>query len=92
MKVINIQEAKTHLSRLVEEALAGEGIVVAKAGKPLVQLVPVGGGGLPRPLGLLAGQVTEAADCWDDDPEVSRWFYPTDHEDEGLSVAEDGPQ
>jgi len=50
MKVVNIQEAKTHLSRLVEEAVRGEGIVVAKAGKPLVQLVPVSGAGSPRPL------------------------------------------
>ena len=56
MKVVNIQEAKTHLSRLVEEAVAGQGIVVAKAGKPMVQLVPVGGAGTIRPLGLLAAR------------------------------------
>ena len=40
-KTFNVHEAKTHLSRLLEEALAGEDIVIAKAGKPKVRLVPV---------------------------------------------------
>ena len=40
-KTVNIHEAKTHLSRLLEEAVAGEDIVIAKAGKPKVRLVPV---------------------------------------------------
>jgi prevent-host-death family protein len=40
-KTVNIHEAKTHLSRLLEEAVAGEEIVIAKAGKPKVRLVPV---------------------------------------------------
>ncbi|MND34536.1 hypothetical protein D3C80_251550 [compost metagenome] len=39
MKTVNIHEAKTHLSRLVEEAANGEGIVIAKAGKPMVKVV-----------------------------------------------------
>ena len=41
MKTINLHAAKTHLSRLVDEALDGEEIVIAKAGKPMVRLVPV---------------------------------------------------
>jgi len=40
MKVTNIHEAKTHLSRLVERAVAGEEVIIAKAGKPVVRLVP----------------------------------------------------
>jgi prevent-host-death family protein len=40
-KTVNIHEAKTHLSRLLEEAVAGEDIVIAKAGTPKVRLVPV---------------------------------------------------
>ena len=40
-KTVNVHEAKTHLSRLVEEAVNGEDIVIAKAGKPKVRLVPV---------------------------------------------------
>jgi len=39
VKTVNIQAAKTHLSRLVEEAAAGEEIVLAKAGKPIARLV-----------------------------------------------------
>jgi prevent-host-death family protein len=40
-KTLNIYEAKTHLSALVEEAARGEEIVIAKAGKPLAKLVPL---------------------------------------------------
>lgn len=40
-KTVNVHEAKTHLSRLVEEAVNGADIVIAKAGKPKVRLVPV---------------------------------------------------
>ncbi len=75
MQVINIHQAKTHLSKLIEQAVAGEGIVVAKAGKPMVQLVPVGQPGAARPLGLLAGQAKEAPDCWEEDGQVIEWFY-----------------
>ena len=41
MKQVNLHAAKTHLSRLVDEAVDGEDIVIAKAGKPMVRLVPV---------------------------------------------------
>ena len=41
MKTVNLHAAKTHLSRLVDEAAAGEEIVIAKAGKPMVRLVPL---------------------------------------------------
>ena len=41
MRRINIHEAKTHLSRLVEEAARGEAFVIAKAGKPMVKVVPL---------------------------------------------------
>ena len=40
MKVTNIHEAKTHLSKLVERAAAGEEIIIGKAGKPVARLVP----------------------------------------------------
>ena len=43
MKQVNIHEAKTHLSRLVEEAARGEAFVIAKAGKPLVKVVAARG-------------------------------------------------
>lgn len=41
MRKVNIHEAKTHLSRLVEEAAKGEPFVIAKAGKPMVKVVPL---------------------------------------------------
>lgn len=42
MPTVNIHEAKTHLSRLVERAARGETFVIAKAGRPMVKLVPIG--------------------------------------------------
>lgn len=52
---VSLYEAKTHLSRLVDEAANGETIVIAKAGKPMARLVPLSGGRkLPRRLGQLA--------------------------------------
>ena len=41
MRSVNIHEAKTHLSRLVEEAVRGEAFIIAKAGKPMVKVVPL---------------------------------------------------
>jgi prevent-host-death family protein len=41
MDIVNIHEAKTHLSRLVEKAAKGEAFIIAKAGKPMVKVVPL---------------------------------------------------
>jgi len=41
MRVVNVHQAKTHLSRLIDDAHAGETIVLAKAGKPWVRLMPL---------------------------------------------------
>lgn len=41
MNVVNIHEAKTHLSRLIEKAAKGEPFIIAKAGRPMVKVVPV---------------------------------------------------
>jgi antitoxin (DNA-binding transcriptional repressor) of toxin-antitoxin stability system len=60
---------------LVEEASAGEEIVIAKAGKPLVKLVPVSAFEGPRTLGVLAGMVEESPDCWGPDEELEASFY-----------------
>lgn len=57
MQTINIHEAKTHLSRLVEEVAAGEEIIIAKAGKPIARLVPLDNAPKKRRLGLLKGQL-----------------------------------
>ena len=56
MKVVNVHEAKTHLSRLLERAHAGESVVIAKNGKPYARLCQLEAPEPRRP-GLLAGQV-----------------------------------
>jgi prevent-host-death family protein len=56
MKTVNMHEAKTHLSRLVEQAVQGEPFVIARAGKPLVKVTLVDGTP-PRRTGFLAGQI-----------------------------------
>ncbi|WP_424934539.1 type II toxin-antitoxin system Phd/YefM family antitoxin [Amaricoccus macauensis] len=58
MKTVNIHQAKTHLSRLIEEALGGEAFVIAKAGKPLVKVVALEPeSGKRSRLGFLEGRV-----------------------------------
>jgi prevent-host-death family protein len=57
MVQVNMHQAKTQLSRLVELASEGEEIVIAKAGKPLVRLVPYRHEGKPRKPGLLRGKI-----------------------------------
>lgn len=56
IRTVNIYEAKTNFSRLVEQAAAGEEIVIAKAGKPLARLSPLRDGNEPRKPGCLAGR------------------------------------
>lgn len=55
-RIVNTHDAKTHLSELLDDALAGEEIIVARAGKPLVRLVPVEPPRGPRPLGSARGR------------------------------------
>ena len=60
MKTINIHEAKTHLSRLVERAAKGEAFVIAKSGKPMVKVVPLStpDASKMKRLGFMAGQIS----------------------------------
>ncbi len=67
VRIVNIQEAKTHLSRLVEEAASGEEIVIAKAGRPYVKLTPCLPEGAARKLGAWKGQGW-VADDFDETP------------------------
>ena len=59
METVNIHAAKTHLSSLVEQASRGEPFIIAKAGKPLVKVVPLDApvGGQVRRFGFMAGQI-----------------------------------
>ena len=60
MQIVNIHEAKTHLSRLIEKAARGEAFVIAKAGKPLVKVTALDtpSAGQSRRLGFMAGQIS----------------------------------
>ncbi|MGQ0570342.1 MAG: type II toxin-antitoxin system Phd/YefM family antitoxin [Armatimonadota bacterium] len=58
MRTVNMHDAKTHLSRLVDQASAGEEILLAKAGKPVARLGPLQAVPRRRRLGALAGRLT----------------------------------
>lgn len=64
MHIVNIHAAKTHLSRLVDAAAAGEEILIARAGKPIARLVPLQDTPVRprRHLGVLAGKLTVPPD------------------------------
>jgi prevent-host-death family protein len=66
MATVNIHEAKTHLSRLVERAAAGEEIVIARNGRPVARLIGLQEDDSPRVPGSMRGLITIADDF--DDP------------------------
>jgi prevent-host-death family protein len=81
MRNINIHEAKTHLSRLVEEAANGEPFVIAKAGKPMVKVVAINDPAptVKRRLGFMKGMYT-LPDNFEEidkelDKEIGKMFY-----------------
>lgn len=60
--IVNMHEAKTHLSRLIERVVAGEEIVIGRAGRPIARLVPYVEGRQRRSPGRWAGRITMAPD------------------------------
>ena len=79
LKVVNIHEAKTHLSRLVEEAAKGESFVIAKAGKPMVKVIRLEAAEPEKPkrrLGFMEGQF-KVPDDFDTmfQKEIEEMFY-----------------
>ena len=77
---LNLYEAKTQLSQLVERAAAGEEVIIAKAGKPMVKMVPVEPQEKPkrRQFGQNLLHVTYIADDFDapmSDEELESWGY-----------------
>jgi prevent-host-death family protein len=75
MKVFNVQEAKTHLSRLIEEAVAGECILLAKHGKPLVKLSAYTPTHESRPMGGFEGRIRISEDFDAEDARVETLFH-----------------
>jgi prevent-host-death family protein len=78
VRTINIYEAKTHLSRLVDRAAKGEPFIIAKAGKPLVKVVPLDAppASEMKRLGFMAGEI-EVPDDFDTmfADEIEKMFY-----------------
>ena len=72
--VVNIHEAKTHFSRLVERAMRGEEVVIGKAGKPVARLVPYREDDTPRVPGGWEGRVWIAEDFDELPAEVAATF------------------
>lgn len=81
MPSINIHQAKTHLSRLVERAAAGEEIIIARNGKPVAKLVPFVPSLEPRPIGGMEGKIW-MADDFDETPEWLIRLFEGEEDDE----------
>ncbi|MBI4534368.1 MAG: type II toxin-antitoxin system prevent-host-death family antitoxin [Candidatus Melainabacteria bacterium] len=62
MRTVNIHEAKTQLSRLIERVTKGEPFLIAKAGKPLVKVMPVDAPRVAKRLGFMAGEINVPVD------------------------------
>jgi prevent-host-death family protein len=75
MMEVNIHEAKTHFSRLLERVALGEEVVIAKAGTPVAKLVPVTKAAKMRVFGSAKGDFTVPDDFIDPDPDIEDLFY-----------------
>ena len=84
MRTINIHQAKTHLSRLVDEAVEGDSFIIAKAGKPMVKVIRLDAPETPvkRRLGFMKGMYTLPDNYWEVDKEmdqeIERMFFGED--------------
>ena len=59
MLTVNIHDAKTNLSKLIDKAVKGESFIIAKAGRPLVKVIAIGEADAPKPrIGFMKGQIT----------------------------------
>lgn len=72
---VNIHEAKTHLSRLLEGVAVGEEVMIAKAGTPVAKLVPLKKAPKKRVFGSAKGDFTVPDDFNNRDPEIEDLFY-----------------
>lgn len=78
MRTVNMHEAKSQLSALVEEALAGEVVVIARAGKPVARIVPYAEGARPRRPGRWKDRVWVAPDFDETPAEIIAAFERTE--------------
>ncbi|MEX0895929.1 MAG: type II toxin-antitoxin system prevent-host-death family antitoxin [Patescibacteria group bacterium] len=80
MKIVNIHQAKTHFSALVDAVGKGQTVVIGKAGKPVVKLIKYSSSTdspQPRP-GMYSGAITISDDFTAESDEISQLFYGKD--------------
>ena len=75
MEIVNVHEAKTHLSRLLQRVEAGEEIIIGRAGQPVAQLVPYEPKPKKRRGGQWQGRIWISPDFDAPDPELEKLFY-----------------
>jgi len=75
MQLVNIHAAKTNLSKLIAKTLSGKKVVIAKAGKPLVELKTYKEPVKDRKLGLWKGKIQVPSDFDEEDEEINKLFY-----------------
>ena len=75
MLISNIHETKTNLSKLIEMVLAGEDVIVAKAGKPVAKLIPYTPLKKTSAFGIWKGKAWISKGFDDEDKEINKMFY-----------------
>jgi prevent-host-death family protein len=86
---VNIHEAKTHLSRLLEQVAAGERVVISKAGTPIADLVPHQAAAVT--FGGLKGEIAYSDQAFDLDPDIQQMFYGPEPSQPDESGDRNGP-
>lgn len=74
MQIINVHQAKTNLSKLIENVLSGQEIIIAKAGKPVAKIIAYKENANTRKPGLLKGKILLSNDFTRDDERINKHF------------------
>lgn len=75
MQIVNIHQAKTQLSKLIEKTQKGENVIIGKAGKPVAELIPFKIKKKERVPGIWKGKVWMADDFNEEDEDINKLFY-----------------
>jgi len=86
---VNIHEAKTHLSRLLERVASGERVVISKAGTPIADLVPHRAAAVT--FGGLRGEISYDDQAFGIDPDIQRMFYGEEFSQPAEAAETDEP-
>ena len=86
---VNVHEAKTHLSRLLEQVAAGERVVISKAGTPIADLVPHQAA--PVTFGGMKDEIAYSDEAFGLDPDIQQMFYGPESGEEGETGGDAAP-